>query len=167
MAIMKGAIIVIDMQRAYYSGAVKDSMDRAAGYINAAVELFREKGLPVIWTQGVDPEDGAAPGLDGFELIPPLRPEAGDKFIRDKNYNNAFNKTDLLDFLRGQGVDTLIVSGFSAEYCVLSTCRGAKDHDLVSVLLRSGLASGSPECIPFVERINDLISLGALEKMLG
>jgi hypothetical protein len=49
---------------------------------------------------------------------------------------------------------------------VLSTCRGAKDRDLVSIILRRSLASPIPEHIPFVENISDVISYGALKKIL-
>jgi nicotinamidase-related amidase len=40
-----------------------------------------------------------------------------------KTYGNAFNKTSLEDELRKLGVDTVIITGFCAEYCVLSTYR--------------------------------------------
>jgi hypothetical protein len=46
---------------------------------------------------------------------------------------------------------------------VLSTCRGAEDVDFNPILLRGSLASGDSENIRFVEKINQIISLGALE----
>jgi len=49
---------------------------------------------------------------------------------------------------------------------VLSTCRGAVDLDLTPILLRGSLASDSAENIKFVESINDMISYGALKKVL-
>ena len=61
-----------------------------------------------------------------------------------KTYGNAFNKTPLTDELRQFGVDTVIITGFCAEYCVLSTCRGAEDQDLTPILLRGSLASSVP-----------------------
>ena len=64
-------------------------------------------------------------------------------------------------------VDTVIITGFCAEYCVLSTCRGAEDVDLTPILLRDALAGSTPENIGFVESIHDVISYGALERVLG
>lgn len=58
------------------------------------------------------------------------------------------------------------MTGYSAEYCVLSTCRGAKDLDLASIILRGGVASGVEQNTGFVERISDVISYGALSKAL-
>ncbi len=83
-----------------------------------------------------------------------------------KTYGNAFNKTALAEALRTSGVDTVIVTGFCAEYCVLSTYCGARDLDLTPVLLRNALASGKPESIRFMENAYDIISYGALKKML-
>jgi nicotinamidase-related amidase len=52
----------------------------------------------------------------------------------------------------------IILSGYCAEYCVLSTYRGAKDLDFKPVLLRNALASGNRKNIRFVEDISDTIS---------
>jgi nicotinamidase-related amidase len=68
--------------------------------------------------------------------------------------------------LRNLGVDTVIITGFCAEYCVLSAYRGAQDRDLTPVLLRGSLASSIAENIRFVESISDIISYGALKKVL-
>jgi hypothetical protein len=62
-----------------------------------------------------------------------------------KTYPNAFNKTELAGDLQAIGVDTVIITGFCAEYCILSTYCGARDLDLTPVLLRNALASGKPE----------------------
>jgi nicotinamidase-related amidase len=61
----------------------------------------------------------------------------------------------------------VIVTGFCAEACVLSTARGAEDYDFNAIILRGALASTNPERIPFVESISDLISYGALKTVLA
>jgi nicotinamidase-related amidase len=164
---MKPALLVIDMQKEFFkiSPATEQSLNRAIEFINAAIALFREKQLPVVCIQHLDSGDNLIPGQPGFDV-----PEQIDLLPSDlrihKTYGNAFNKTTLEDELRKQGVDTVIVTGFAAEGCVLSTCRGAKDRDLVSIILRRSLASPIPEHIPFVENISDVISYGALKKVL-
>gem|GEM_PF-3513849 len=60
----------------------------------------------------------------------------------------------------------VIIVGFCAEYCVLSTYRGAEDHGLTPVIMRGGLASAKPENINFVENISNIISYPVLAKML-
>jgi nicotinamidase-related amidase len=114
----------------------------------------------------MDKEAKLIPGEDGFELPDQLNILDSDLHIR-KTYGNSFNKTPLEDEVRKLGVDTVIITGFCAEYCVLSTYRGTGDLDLTPIILRGSLASGSPENIKFVESISDIISYGALKKVLG
>jgi hypothetical protein len=49
---------------------------------------------------------------------------------------------------------------------VLSTYRGALDHDFTPIILKGSLASGNPERIRFVEEISETISYGALKTLL-
>jgi nicotinamidase-related amidase len=164
---MQPALLVIDVQQEFfkYSPVTAQSLKDAIEYINAAIALFREKQLPIICIQHVDEEEGPLPGAPGFELPPELNILPTDVHIH-KTYGNSFNKTNLTDLLRERGVDTVIVTGFCAEYCVLSTCRGAEDVDLTPILLRGALASTIPDNIKFIESINNIISYGALKKML-
>jgi nicotinamidase-related amidase len=164
---MKPALLVIDVQKAFYkdSPEAPRSLDGAIEYINAAIALFRVKNLPVVCIQDKDVESNVVPGTEGFDLPDSLHVLPTDLRIV-KAYGNAFNQTTLADALRKADVDTLIVTGYCAEYCVLSTYVGAKDHDFTPILLRNALASGRPESIRFVETAYDLITYGALRKML-
>jgi nicotinamidase-related amidase len=163
---MKAALLVIDLQKAYHKGAATASMDSACALINAALPAFRAKGLSVIWVQHVDEGDGAIMGQVGYELVDQLEPAPGEARI-SKRYNNAFTKTDLASILEKAGVDTVVISGYCAEWCILSTYRGCLDHDLTPVLLRGGVASGDAANLGFVEKISALVSLGFLRKALG
>jgi nicotinamidase-related amidase len=165
---MKAALLVIDVQKAFFDidPVTTQSLNDAIEYINAAIVLFRDQNLPVICIQHMDAEENLVPEQEGFDL-----PEALDILPTDlhihKTYGNAFNQTPLEDELRKLGVDTVIVTGFCAEFCVLSTARGAKDLDLTAIILRGSLASGVPENIKFVENISDIVSYGVLKQILG
>jgi nicotinamidase-related amidase len=165
---MKPALLVIDIQKAFFGddSITTQSLDHAIEYINAAIALFREKHLPVICVQHMDRESKLVPGEDGFDLPDQLNILDTDLHIC-KIHGNSFNKTPLEGELRKLGVDTVIITGFCAEDCVLSTYRGAEDIDLTPIILRNSLASGSLENIKFVENISALISYGALKKVLG
>jgi nicotinamidase-related amidase len=165
---MNPALLVIDVQKAFFGidPATTQSLDSAIEYINAAIALFRDRGLPVICVQHMDKEEKLIPGEDGFDLPEKLNILPSDLHIH-KTYGNAFNGTPLEDELKKLGVDTVILTGFCAEYCVLSTCRGAQDVDLTPIILRGSLASGVPENVKFVESVNDVLSYGALKKVLG
>ena len=162
---MKPALLVIDVQKEFFTfgPATAQSLNEAIVYINAAIALFRGKDLPVICVQQVDEEENLLPGAEGFGLPEQLDILPSDLHIQ-KTYGNSFNKTSLEGELRDRGIDTVIISGFSAEYCVLSTYRGAEDLDLTPIILRGSLASDNPDNIKFVESISNIISYGALKK---
>jgi len=165
---MKPALLVLDIQKDFFksSPAVAASLAEAIEYINAALVLFREKHLPVICIQHLDEAEKLVPGEEGFELPEDLGILPSDLHIH-KTYGNAFTKTSLGEELARRGVDTVVITGYCAEYCVLSTYRGAKDLDLTPILLRGSLASDTPENIRFVESISDVLSIGVLEKVIG
>jgi nicotinamidase-related amidase len=165
--VMKPALLVIDVQKQFYTfgPATAQSLDAALEYINAAIALFRRNELPVICVQQLDESEKLVPGEDGFELPEQLNILPADLHIV-KTYGNAFNQTPLAERLKELDVDTVILTGFCAEYCVLSTCRGAEDLDLMPIVLRGSLASGVAENIRFVESVNNIISFAALQKAL-
>jgi nicotinamidase-related amidase len=163
---MKLALMIIDMQKEFYVGRTVSQMDKAAEYINAVIPLFDAKNLPVIWVQDVDEADGVVPGSEGFELIDSLTPPENAVRVH-KKYGNSFNKTDCDKILKENGVDTILMTGYCAEHCVLSTYRGAKDLDYFPVILKNGIASNEEENKRFVEDISDTISYGMLVKLLN
>jgi nicotinamidase-related amidase len=164
---MKPALLIVDVQKEFFksSATTAQSLKNAVEYINAAIALFREKDLPVICVQHMSEEGKLVPGEEGFEVPEELNILPSDLHIH-KTYGNSFNKTPLGDKLRELGVDTVIVTGFCAEYCVLSTYRGAEDLDLTPIILRGSLASDSLENIGFVESTNNIVSYRVLKKML-
>ncbi len=105
------------------------------------------------------------PGKSGFDVPESVKLEPQDIRIV-KTYSNSFTKTGLAEKLRKLRIDTVIVAGFSAEYCVLSTYRGAQDLDFTPIILKDSLASENAEHIRFVEEITEIVSYGALKALL-
>lgn len=165
---MKAALLVVDMQERFYKDAYpekRQSWDDAVQTINAVIGLFRQKGLPVIAVEQVDAEDGLLPGTEGFDTDRRIELRQDDPRVR-KEFGNAFAKTDLAERLKKAGADTVVVSGYCAEWCILSTTRGAEPEGVKAIILSDGIASGHPARIPFVLEINESISSGALETLL-
>jgi len=163
----KPALLVIDIQNEFFNRnqACDDSLKSAIEYINAAINLFREKNLPIVVIQHKSEEQGLLPGKSGFDVHDSVKLKPQDMRIV-KTYGNSFTKTGLAEKLRELGVDTVIVTGFCAEYCVLSTYRGAQDFDFTPIILKGSLASENAEHIRFVEEITETISYGALKTLL-
>ena len=164
---MKPALLVIDVQKSFFDldPVMTKSLNDAIRFINAAIDLFREKELPVICIQHMNEDRKLVPGEEAFEVPDELNILTTDLHIH-KTYGNSFNKTPLEEKLRDLGVDTVIITGFCAEYCVLSTYRGAQDLDLTPIILRGSIASDNLEHIKFVESISTIMSFGVLEKIV-
>jgi len=164
---MKPALLVIDVQNAFLGSSLgEESLRAAIPHVRAAVALFRKRGLPVVCIQQIDAKHGLQPGATGFEPPDDLGILPSDLHIH-KLYDNAFNKTSLLDHLRVFTVDTVVATGYCAEYCVLSTCRGAEDNDLRALVLQGTLASDKPDNVGFVESISETITMDALQALLS
>lgn len=164
---MRQALLVIDMQKNFFNRnhVYRDSLDSAVECINAAIRLFRSKGLPIVVIQHKCEEQNLVPDKTGFDVHESVKIEPRDIHIV-KTYGNSFTKTDLAEKLRASKVDTVVLTGFCAENCVLSTYRGAQDLDFTPILLRGSLASPNAEHIRFVEEITEIISYGALNALL-
>ena len=161
---MKPVLFIMDMQKGYYEGYSKESMDKACEYINIALELFRNKNLPIIWIKD-DGKGGIINGTIGFEIIDNLKHDENEVIIC-KKYRNSFNKTKLLEYIIENSIDTIIITGYSAAYCVLSTYRAIEDYDLRPLLLKGALAEYSIGEIKFVENISEIITIKELEESI-
>jgi nicotinamidase-related amidase len=164
---LKPALLVIDVQKAFFdfSPFTAQSLHDAIEYINPTIALFRAKGLPVVAVQQLDPSENLVPGQSGFDCPAELKLLPSDLHIH-KTYGNAFNRTPLEEALRQQGVDTVILTGYCAEYCVHATYVGAQDRDFAAMLLRDAVASSTPGHARLIESTVDLLSIGALTALL-
>ncbi len=164
---MKPALLVIDMQKKYQdaSPGAKNSMHKAVEYIEFAIELFGKKNLPVFHVLQ-EADDPAAPkGEDFWELDAIAVKNRNDAVLKEKN--SGFVGTDLGARLTAAGADCVVITGFAAEYCVLSTTRDAADHGWKPILLEGAIAGIDETKIPFVLDINDHVTATALETLLG
>jgi nicotinamidase-related amidase len=82
---MNIALLVIDMQKAFFYGSAKQSMENAAKYVNYIVDLFRNKNKKIIWIQDENIKDGNIKGTEGFEIIDLLEPRETEKRLQIPN----------------------------------------------------------------------------------
>lgn len=162
---MRIALLVIDLQKGYYGPSTKKSYDSAISSINALLPLFRAKEYPIAWIQHIEEAEGVVPGSPDFDFVGSLEPGSGERRIH-KRYNDGFNKTELAAFLREEKVDTVLISGFCAEYCIVSTYVGALDNDFTPIMLRDGIASGSEEALRVIGGSYEHATSGAIKKLL-
>jgi len=101
---MRPALLVIDVQNRFFkiNKACADSLNYSIEYINAALELFRKKYLPIFVIHHKSEEENLLPGTPDFEMSERLKLKPQDPHIT-KTYGNSFAKTGLAEKLRGTG----------------------------------------------------------------
>lgn len=118
----------------------------------------------MIWVRQNDGKN-AVPGNPLFSFIDSLQPLDTEPMI-EKHYMNSFTKTAVADILAKNSCDTLVVSGFSAAFCVQATCVGASDRDIKACVLSGGIAANKANHVGFVEEINETISYEELQAVI-
>jgi nicotinamidase-related amidase len=109
----------------------------AEGTQAALIQAFRAGGLPVVHirTDSRDPNSPLYPGEPGHTFKPGTAPLPGEAVL-PKAGHSAFIGTGLEEHLRQQGVDRLVIAGFTTNHCVSSTARSACDLGFKTVVVR-------------------------------
>lgn len=133
------ALLLVDIQRflverpAIGPSAVGPAAWGALPVAKTLVEGFRSKGLPVVHTCLLGPDEASA-GLYGgridcgvrrysaadVEEAPEVRATEDEPVVK-KRWASAFVGTSLRDLLRSRGVDRLVIAGGTTSGCVRAT----------------------------------------------
>ena len=142
---MKTALVLVDIQNDYFPGGKMElSGSLEAGRAAAqALAVFRGKGWPVFHIQHLAIKPGASffiPGTAGAEIHPFVAPSPTEAVIQ-KNFPNSFRNTDLLEKLREQNIERIVVAGMMTHMCIDTTVRAAKDYGIPVTLLYDACAA--------------------------
>ncbi len=155
---MKPAIIVVDMVKDNFKEGSRSPITQEGRAILPNVRRLLEEGrkrdFPIIFAcDSYLKEDfifkgkmkpHSLRGTKGSEVADELRPEATDIYLPKRRFS-AFFKTDLDQTLRAYGIDTIVVTGLTVEFCVLTTAMDGLCHDFSVILLEDCTASSNPE----------------------
>jgi len=128
---MKTALLLIDIQNDYFEGGTMTLFDSEGTAENAKLLLdkFRDEGLPIIHIQHIAINPTATfflPNSKGAEIHNLVKPLPTEKRII-KHFPNSFRGTELLDYLKSNKIENLVICGMMTHMCVDATTRGAKD----------------------------------------
>jgi ureidoacrylate peracid hydrolase len=150
------ALVNIDMQVAFVEGTPLSAPDGVAllPTVNRLAAACRAAGITVIHTRHVTRADGSNLGTMGAliepvragyimegsktaELHPGLDVQPSDIILNKPRYG-AFTGTDLDNVLRGNGIDTIIVSGICTNICCETSAREAGMRDYHVFFMEDG-----------------------------
>jgi maleamate amidohydrolase len=184
------ALLIVDVVAAYLTEGSPLFMASAAAARDSNARLAtaaRAARVPVVFTNVSYKPDGSdggvfyrkAPVLKAFvegsplgAFPPGLTPEPGDK-VFTKQYPSAFFGTGLAEALHAEGVDTVIVTGYSTSGCVRASALDAMQYGFVPLVVREACADrhdGPHEAnlfdlqAKYAEVISEAEALGVIER---
>ena len=168
------ALVVVDMQRGFLDPGEAMEVPPAreiVPVIHALLDLFRAKGLPVVFSEFVysesapvligtlHPEHKPAPpgaprgfghpssacleGTASADTVSDLAPRPDELVVRKRGYD-AFAGTPLDGALRARNVTSLVVTGTMTDICVLATVIGALHRSTGSAWSRTAWRRSGP-----------------------
>jgi nicotinamidase-related amidase len=137
------ALLIIDIQDFYFPGGKSALVEPEKAAANAALLLnsFRKENLLVIHVRHNSESGGKI-----NDLVKPLSTEK----IISKDAVNCFINTDLLDFLKTNKTDTLVICGMQTHMCVEAATRAASDLGFHCILISDACATKD---LKFGERV--------------
>lgn len=165
------ALLVVDVQRAFASRdspLVEAGLDLSGPIqtlpkVRRLLEAARDAGLTVAFTRSYRRDDGrdagdrvhdvlprinragvaiCCAGSDDVEFVEGVGPRDGEYEVRKVRYD-AFHNTPLEYYLRAEGIETVLVCGFTTNVCVEGTARGAFERGFDVVVVEDCCASYS------------------------
>ncbi len=128
---MKTALLLIDIQNDYFPGGKMELVgaEAAARQARELLQCFREHGGYHVHIQHESVRPGSTfflRGTDGITIHDLVAHFEGEPLVV-KNFPNAFRDTNLLDMLKENGIERLVICGMMTHMCVDATVRAAAD----------------------------------------
>jgi nicotinamidase-related amidase len=142
---MKTALLVIDIQKDYFPGGKMELVNplEAARKANLLLQCFREHGGHHVHIQHISLKPDATffiKGDSGTDIHDSVSHFEGEPIVY-KHHPNSFRKTNLLEMLRGWGVERLVITGMMTHMCVDATARAAADLGFQVIVVEDACAT--------------------------
>jgi nicotinamidase-related amidase len=142
---MTTGLLLVDLQNDYFPGGKMEltGILQASEKARSLLDHFRKRHLPIHHIQHISLHPGATfflPRTEGGEIFSALEPLAGEKVFQ-KHFPNSFRETLLLEALRKQDVDDLVIAGAMSHMCVDATVRAASDLGFSCTVIEDACAT--------------------------
>jgi len=146
---MKTALLIIDIQNDYFNNGANPLIGSETASINAKLllEKFRVDNSLVIHIQHIALRSDATfflPNTIGCEIHKNVIPLNSERIVV-KHYPNSFRDTELLDYLKQNGITNIVICGMMTHMCVDATTRAAKDYGFNCTVIGDACATKNLE----------------------
>jgi len=131
---VKTALLIVDIQNFYFPGDGPGLVhaEEAALAAKEVLSVFRKQQQLVIHVRHQSPK--------GFEIHRYVTPLPTEKVIT-KHEINSFYKTDLLEYLKSNGVTRMVIIGMQTQMCLEAATRAAHDFGFECIVVKDGCAT--------------------------
>jgi len=123
---MKTALLIIDVQKVYFSG--KMTVTHPAGSLEnilAVMDAAHARGMPIVAVQHVSSTMAAfMKGSEAAQLHSEVAKRPYDVLI-EKTLPSSFVGTELESWLRARGIEKVVIVGYMTQMCCDTTAREA------------------------------------------
>ena len=144
-AMMKTGLVIVDIQNDYFAGGNMTLVGMEAAATNASdlLAYFRGAGQLLYHVQHLSIRPGATfflPDTPGVEIHETVKPKPGEPIVQ-KHFPNAFRDTTLLETVRNDGVEHLVICGAMSHMCIDATTRAAFDLGFKCTVIEDACAT--------------------------
>ena len=118
----KTVLLVVDVQQALIDASpVRE--DEFLLNLKMLIDAAHASGTEVVYVRhDSGPGDILEAGTNGWRLHRSLKPREGER-VFDKTVSSSFHRTGLDEYLKGKGVERIVLCGMQTEYCIDTTCK--------------------------------------------
>jgi nicotinamidase-related amidase len=142
---MNDCLILVDLQNDYFPSGNMElvGIEEAAENAQVLLNEFRKAKSSIIHIQHISVRPGATfflPETDGARINQVVIPKEAETVIV-KNYPNSFRGTSLLEILKKEKTDNLVICGAMSHMCIDATTRAAFDHGFNCIVAEDACAT--------------------------
>lgn len=131
---VKTALLIVDIQKFYFPGDGPGlyHAEEASLAAKEVLKIFRDMKQLVVHVRHKSTK--------GFDIHPNVAPLQDEKVIT-KEEVNSFYKTDLLDYLKKNNVNRLVIIGMQTQMCLEGAVRAAHDYGFECIVVQDACAT--------------------------
>lgn len=142
---MNTALLIIDIQNDYFPNGKFPLVNplEAAKKAYSLLQCFREHNGHHVHIQHISLKPDAAffiRGDSGSDIHDAVAHFEGEPIVY-KHYPNSFRETNLLEMLKGWGIERVVIAGMMTHMCVDATARAAADFGFQVIVAEDACAT--------------------------